>query len=155
MNPCHICNIDPTSHSFQIIPSNNPNIHLFYSCPAKATKYFEPQGVIDHFKKHLDQNNNHPWAYILDCHGFTLQHASQINTSASLVNMIKNTYGKSLKKVWIINHTWTIKVVFNAIWTILTDDLKKLIELSDKTVEEIQGMNVLRSFYYIHSNIII
>ena len=37
-NPCEICNIDPKSHSFNIIPCNNPDITLFYSCPSDATK---------------------------------------------------------------------------------------------------------------------
>lgn len=143
MNPCHICQLDPSSHSFNKIHSENSNINLFYSCPAKATKYFESPGVIDHFKKHLEQNNHHPWAYILDCEGFTLRHATQIPTSMALADMIQKTYGKSLKKVWIINHSWSIKIVLNAMLLVLSDDLKMLIETSDKTVEQIQGMSIL------------
>jgi len=143
MNPCDICNIDPTSHSFQTIPSDNPNIKLFYSCPAKATKYFESAGVIEHFKKHLEQNNHHPWGYILDCSGFTLKHATQIHTSIALADLINGIYGKSLKKVWIINHNWTIKILLNAMWSVLTDDLKLIIETSDKTVEQIQGLSFI------------
>jgi len=140
MNPCPICHLDPTSHSFHMIKSENPNINLFYSCPAKATKYFESPGVIDHFRQHLEQNNHHPWAYILDCKGFTMRHATQIGTSIALVDMIQKTYGKSLKKVWIINYSWAIKIVLNAMWAVLSDDLKMLIETSDKTVEQIQDM---------------
>ena len=140
MNPCPICHIDPTSHSFHKIPSSNTNIHLFYSCPAKATKYFESEGVISHFRQYLEENNGHPWAYILDCEGFTLSHATQIQTSIALVDMIQNTHGKALKKVWIINHSWTIKILLNTMWSMLSDDLKRLIETSDKTVEQIQDM---------------
>jgi len=140
MNPCPICHLDPTAHSFHIIKSENPNVNLFYSCPAKATKYFESPGVIDHFRQYLEENSHHPWAYILDCEGFTLSHATQMTTSMALVDMIQNKYGKSLKKVWIINHSWPIKIVLNAMWAVLTDDLKMLIETSDKTVEQIQGM---------------
>jgi hypothetical protein len=141
MNPCPICQTDPTSHSFHMIKSENPNVNLFYSCPAKATKYFESPGVIDHFRQYLEENNGHPWAYILDCSGFTLSHATQIQTSIALVDMIQNTHGKTLKKVWIINHSWTIKIVLNTIFAVLSDDLKMLIETSDKTVEQIQGMD--------------
>ena len=140
MNPCPICHIDPTSHSFHRITSENPNINLFYSCPAKATKYFESPGVIDHFRQHLEQNNHHPWAYILDCKGFTMRHATQISTLMALADMIQNTYGKSLKKVWIINHSWPIKLVLNTVLVVLSDDLKMIIETSDKTVEQIQDM---------------
>jgi hypothetical protein len=96
--------------------------------------------VIYHFRQHLEQNNHHPWAYILDCEGFTLRHATQIHTSMALADMIQNTYGKSLKKVWIINPSWPIKIVLNTILAVLSDDLKMLIETSDKTVEQIQDM---------------
>jgi hypothetical protein len=96
--------------------------------------------VIDHFRQHLEQNKHHPWAYILDCEGFTLSHATQLHMSMALADMIQNTYGKSLKKVWIINSSWPIKLVLNAMWAVLSDDLKMLIETSDKTVEQIQGM---------------
>jgi CRAL/TRIO domain len=140
MNPCPICHLDPTSHSFHTINSENPNVNLFYSCPAKATKYFESPGVINHFRQYLEENSHHPWAYILDCEGFTLRHATQIHMSIVLADMIQNTYGKSLKKVWIINSSWPIKIVLNTILTILSDDLKMLIETSDKTVEQIQDM---------------
>jgi hypothetical protein len=140
MNPCHICHIDPTSHSFQRIQWENPKVNLFYSCPAKATKYFESSGVIDHFRVHLEENNNNPWAYILDCKGFTMWHATQIHISMTLADMIQNRYGKSLKKVWIINYSWPIKIILNAILTVLSDDLKVLIETSNKTVEQIQDM---------------
>jgi hypothetical protein len=143
MNPCHICQLDPSSHSFNKIHSENPNINLFYSCPAKATKYFESPGVIDHFKKHLEQNNHHSWAYILDCKGFTLHHATQLQTSIDLVTMVQNNYGHSLKKIWIINYSWPIKILLNAMLLVLSDDLKMLIETSDKTVEQIQGMSIL------------
>jgi hypothetical protein len=138
--PCEICNIDPKSHSFKIIPCNNPDINLFYSCPCEATKYFDSQGVINHFKLYLEQNNNQPWAYILDCKGFTLGHSTKINTSFEIVSMITNKYGKSLKKVWIINYTWKIKLFLSALVATLTKELKSIIETSDKTLEQIQEM---------------
>ena len=139
-NHCNICNIDPSSHSFHIIPSSNPNINLYYSCPAKATKYFESEGVIDHFKTHLEKTNGKPWAYILDCKGFTLKHATQINTSIALADMITNRFGESLQKVWIMNPTWTIHIVLKAMIPILTTRLQSIIETTDKTLEDLQKM---------------
>jgi hypothetical protein len=58
----------------------------------------------------------------------------------ALADMIQNTYGKSLKKVWIINPSWAMKIVLNTILAVLSDDMKVLIETSDKTVEQIQDM---------------
>jgi len=138
MNPCYICRVDPTSHSFHMIDSSCQSIHLFYSCHAKATKYYERVGVVEHFRLHLEKNNNYPWAYILDCKDFTMEHASQILTSLELAYMVQTHYGKSLKKVWIINYTWMIEIVINTIMLILEDDLKHIIEITDKTIEEIQ-----------------
>jgi hypothetical protein len=140
-NPCKICTIDPTSHSFQIIPSINQQINLFYSCPAKATKYFESEGVIEHFRSHLQKNNGKPWAYVLDCEGFTLRHATQIQTSMALVDMITGKYGDSLKKVWIINPTWTIQIMIRAMMPILTNRLRSIIETTDMSLDQIQGLS--------------
>lgn len=138
-DPCPICRIDSSSHSFHQIASMNPNIHLFYSCPAKSTKYFESQGAIEHFKLHLDKNNHFPWAYVLDCQGFTLRHAMEIEAALIIVNMIKDIHGHSLKKVWIINLVWPIKLLLNIIYTILTPQLRSIVEISDETLDQIQN----------------
>lgn len=143
MNPCSICHIDPTSHSFNKITSANPNINLFYSCPAKATKYFESPGVIDHFKIHLENNKNNSWAYIIDCDGFTLRHAIEIKTTLALVDIMTNDYRESLKKVWIINLTWPMRLVLRTMWPILTTHLRSIVETSDKTLEQIQTITFL------------
>jgi len=140
-NPCKICTIDPTSHSFKIVPSMNYDVNLFYSCPAKATKYFESEGVIEHFNVHLKKNNGKPWAYILDCEGFTLLHSTQIKTSMALADMVTNKYGDSLKKVWIINATWTIHIMLRAVMPILSNRLQSIIETTDMSLSQIQNLS--------------
>jgi hypothetical protein len=142
MELCPICRIDPMSHSFKQIAYSNPNIHLFYSCPAKSTKYFEMEGAIEHFQLYLDKNNHHPWAYVLDCEGFTLRHAMEIKASLIIVNMIKDTYGHALKKVWIINLVWPIKILLNVIYPILPPHLRSIVEISNKTIEQIQSTTI-------------
>ena len=140
MNPCTICQIDPNAHSFHRIWTENPTINLYYSCPAKATKYFESAGVIEHFRVHLSENGQHPWAYILDCKGYTLAHTKQINTSITLVNMVKDKYIGSLKKVWIINYSWQFQIIMNILLALLPEDIKRIVELTDKSVEKIQSL---------------
>jgi hypothetical protein len=54
--------------------------------------------------------------------------------------MMTNKYGQSLKKVWIINYTWKIKLFLSALLATLTKELKSIIETSDKTLEQIQEM---------------
>jgi len=55
--------------------------------------------------------------------------------------MVKNM---TLKKVWIINYTWPIKFILNAVLAILPQELQQIIEISDKSVEDIQRMQ----FFY-------
>lgn len=140
MELCKICKLDPTSHSFHKIRTDNHAINLYYSCPANATKYFESPGVIQHFRVHFEENANHPWAYIVDCKGYTLKHTRQINTSIKIVNMVKDKYIGSLKKVWIVNYSWQFKILMNILLALLPDDMKRIVELTDKTVEQIQSL---------------
>ena len=139
-NLCTICNLNPSSHSFQRIPSQNTDIQLYYSCPAKATKYFESEGVVEHFRSYFKEIGQEPWAYILDCEGYSLRHTTQIQTSLKLVEMAKKT---SLKKVWIINYAWPFNIMLNAVLAFLPQDIQLLIEMSNKTVEEIQNMRFI------------
>jgi len=106
----------------------------------KATKYFESAGVIEHFRTHLEENREHEWAYVLDCKGYTLAHSTQIKTSIILVNMVKDKYIGSLKKVWIINYSWQFQIVMNILLALLPEGVKKIVELTDKTVEQIQNL---------------
>jgi hypothetical protein len=122
---------------------NTPNVNLYYSCPAKSTKYFESEGVIEHFRAYFEENKGAPWAYVLDCEGYTLLHATQIHTSLALVNMVKNNYIKSLKKVWIIHYSFAFRIVMNAIMAILPPEIRGMIELSDKTLDEIRNETFL------------
>lgn len=137
---CNTCYVNPGSHSFQRIAWQNPDIQLYYSCPANSTKYFESEGVIDHFRVYFKEIGEEPWAYILDCKGYSLRHATQIQTSLKLVEMAKNT---SLKKVWILNYAWPIKFILNAVLAILPQDIQQIIEISNKTLEEIQRMQFI------------
>ena len=149
-NPCWICQQEPGSHSFAKIPSQNPDITLFYSCPAKSTRYFDKdsKNVVDHFRLHLESlrlknNTIQPWAYVLDLEGYTLRHSMQLPASIALVNLVKENYIQSLKKVWILHYSWPFKMVMNILLAIVPEDIKKIIEFSDHRVETIQNMNFL------------
>jgi hypothetical protein len=135
-NCCIICENDPSAHSFQTIYSVNPNIHLFYSCPASASQYYDSSGVIHHFTNTINAIEK-PWVYILDCSGFTFQHASQIYTS---IQIAKKVLEKSdiLKKIYIVNYTWSMKIIINAIWFLLPESIIQKITYSENTVINLQ-----------------
>ena len=149
-NPCSLCQNEPGSHSFYKIPSHNPDITLFYSCPAKASRYFDKdsKGVVDHFRLHLESlrlknNTIQPWAYVLDLEGYTLRHSIQLPASIALVEMVKQNYSESLEKVWIIHYSWPFKMVMNILLAILPEHIKKKIELSNSSLQQIQDMSFL------------
>ena len=135
---CLLCAADPLDHSFYKINSVNPKITLFYSCPAESSRYFEREGVINHFDIELTNNQYRPWAWMIDCKGFSWKHATEIKSILSLADLIKEKYANELKKIWIINSNIVIKVVFNMLLPFIPNNIKNVIEISDKTVEEIQ-----------------
>lgn len=136
-NPCPICQSTPDAHSFQTIPSVNPSIHLLYSCPAKASQYYHSSGVLQHFALTVNKINK-PWVYILDCSGFTFQHASQIHTS---IEIAKRVLEKEhlLKKVYIIHFAWPIKLILDAIQFILPNTVLEKITYSENKIDYLQN----------------
>ena len=137
MSNCPICFHEPSSHSFYVI-NNIKNMNVIYSCPAKATKYFESSGVLEHIDIVLKNIYTSPWIWIFDCDGFTLKHASQTSTSLGIADMITNKYGENLKKVWIINPTWGFNIVLNMMKPILGNKLSSLIEISHLNLDDLQ-----------------
>jgi hypothetical protein len=54
--------------------------------------------------------------------------------------MVKDKYIGSLKKVWIINYSWQFQIVMNILLALLPEDIKRIVELTDKSVEKIQSL---------------
>ena len=136
-NDCLICKTTLDAHSFHTIPSINPNIHLLYSCPAKASQYFDSSGVLHHFSITVSKINK-PWVYILDCSQFTLHHASQIYTSIEIAKIVLQKE-HLLERVYIIHFAWPIKLIIDAIQFLLPNSILQKIKYSDYTIEYLQN----------------
>ena len=120
---CVLCAIDPLSHSFRKLNCQNKHMNLFYSCPAEATQNFELDSVRNHLDIELTNNNNVPWGWIIDCNGFTMKHATEIQSIIEISDLITNKYANQLKKIWIINTNWVIKCIINMLWPFLPMDI--------------------------------
>ncbi len=126
---CPICDKDPTSHSFKKVGSRN-NVNYYYTCPAKATKYNDNKGILEHYKGILDENENEPWVWLFDSEGFETKHALNISLAIDLAKLI-DRYRDSLQKIEIINATWHIRGTLKLVLPFLDEKTKKVIRIND------------------------
>jgi hypothetical protein len=119
---CEICIREPGSHSFDFIRQEN-NINYYYTCPAKASKYWDTKGILNHYREVLDNNNNAPWIWIFDGTGFGLKHSLKIDTALGLIQLLKEDYGNSLIGIHIINPSIYIKSFYTLIYGFLNNDI--------------------------------
>ncbi len=124
---CIICEKEPGSHSFEYRGKNSNLVNIYYSCPAKATKYWDTKGIIAHYKELLDENNHQPWSWYFDSTGFGFVHSLEIATALGLVALLKE-HNDSLQSIHIIYPTIYIKALYNIIKPFLTSDLIKKID---------------------------
>tara|TARA_A100001015_G_C14791168_1_gene633135 strand:+ start:419 stop:808 length:390 start_codon:yes stop_codon:yes gene_type:complete len=124
---CEICIREPGSHSFEFIRQEN-NINYYYTCPAKATKYWDTKGILNHYREVLNNNNNAPWIWIFDGSGFGLKHSLKIDTALGLIQLLKEDYGNSLIEIHIINPGIYIKSFYTLIHGFLNDNIVEKIK---------------------------
>ena len=128
---CKICELEPNSHSFKKIREED-NISVFYTCPAKATKHNDHDGIISHYKGIMDEHGDKPWIWIFDSIDFTIKHAMEIKIATSLAKLINDNYSKNLKKLVILNPTWHIRATLKIVSPFLSDHVKNLIKIDEK-----------------------
>lgn len=123
---CVTCLLDPTSHSFSRLYESGGIIYL-YTCPAKATRYDDRVGILNHYSNLLASLNGQYWSWIFDCSGFEMKHCLQIQLAKDIAKLISQQYGSTLKKIHIINPTWHIQIVLNIVWPFLTQQTRSSI----------------------------
>lgn len=124
---CRICENDPSSHSFKNMGLKDDIIY-YYTCPAKATKYYDTDGIIEHYDGVLSENNN-KWIWVFDGEGFSMKHLLEINVGIQLAKLITNKFSHNLVNIVIINPTWHIKTVIELIYPFLNNHMKSIIKI--------------------------
>lgn len=125
---CKICENDPSSHSLKNIGTFD-NITYYYTCPAKATKYYDTEGIIEHYDGVLSENNNR-WIWIFDGEDFNMKHLLEINVGIQLAKLITNKFSDNLDSIIVINSTWYIKCVLNLVYPFLNNHIKSIIKFA-------------------------
>ena len=87
MYVCPFCRFNPESHSLKKIEIEDSL--YFYTCPAKATLYYDTNSILNHYKGVLSEIDKE-WIWVFDGAGFTLEHAMQITVAIELAKLKKN-----------------------------------------------------------------
>lgn len=125
---CQTCIDEPGSHSFDFIGTNEDNIKMYYTCPAKASKYWDTKGILLHYKELLEANDGHPWIWIFDGAGFDLTHSMQVATALGIIHLLKSRYGKFLIEIRIIHPSIYIRSFYGMIYQFMPQELIDIIK---------------------------
>ena len=124
---CQICFEEPGSHSFYFLKSEE-NINYYYTCPAKAIRYWDTNGIINHYDEILHLNGEKSWIWVFDSKNFGLKHTLQTGVAFGILQLLKDKYGKYLKEIQIINPSIHIKSMYTILYPFLTQELIEIIK---------------------------
>ncbi len=116
---CPFCQINPSSHSLKKIEKDGSL--YFYTCPSKATLYYDVKSIMNHYKGVLSEIDKE-WIWIFDGAGFTLEHAIQTTVAIELAKLL-STF-PTLKKIIIVNPTLYIRIPYNIVMPFLNKNLR-------------------------------
>ena len=119
---CPICAIHNSAHS---LTKNNS---VYYTCPAKAKRYNDTLGIINHYEGVLGEINE-PWTWVFDGDGFNLEHSMQIDLGIKLAGVISK-YSEHLEKIIIINPTIYVYMIYNVLYPFMNAKMKQIIEFN-------------------------
>jgi hypothetical protein len=134
-NICKVCYLEKNSHSFMEMKKYN-DIRIFYTCPSEAKKYNDKEGILEHYNNMLKQvKHDEKWIWLIDSYGFETKHAIDISLAKGLASLIVNNYFNNLMKIIIINPTWHIKILCNAIIPLYDKKVSEKILHTNKKIE--------------------
>jgi CRAL/TRIO domain len=136
---CPVCNLQPSSHSLKKVLEEKELIY-YYTCPAKATLYYDVKGIVSHYDGVLSEvPENKEWIWIFDSQDFGFIHAIQTNVAIELAKLISTKFSKNLKKIIIINPTFYVTITHKMIMPFLSNKIRDIIEINheSKCAEEV------------------
>jgi hypothetical protein len=119
---CLICDKEPGSHSFEFYGKTKEGVYMYYTCPADASKYWDTEGILNHYREVLEKNNNNKWCWIFDSKGFDVKHSLEIGTAIGIINILSK-YDNSLCEIQILNGNTLIKGFYTFIYPFLSTNI--------------------------------
>ena len=124
---CDICDKLPNAHSFSVIcnarlkDNHNHHLSVYYTKVADAIKYYDREGILQHYENLLRFDSPSDWIWIFDCAGYGLKHSMEIKTAIGIAKII-NKYGH-LRRILVINSNFFINMIFKSVSVFLNNDI--------------------------------
>ena len=121
MYVCPFCSEDPSSHSFKQISNG-----VFYTKPAEATRYWDCDSIVAHYDGVLSEFDGE-WSWIFDAQGFTVKYMLETDVALGLARLITTKHSHNLKKIFIVNPNWYVRVTLSLVLPFLPEKVRSVI----------------------------
>ena len=123
MNECSICREVPGSHSFVKLSEEN-GVSCYYTCPAKASRYDDLEGIDNHYRLELSKLGGKSWIWVLDGEGLEMRHALELRVGIGIAKILEE-YG--VERIYVINRSVYVEIIRIGLWLLLSEELKSKI----------------------------
>ena len=119
---CQDCKYTPNYHSFHLLTENDEELY-YYSCPAETKYYNDPDGLYNHIQLILTTISK-PWIWVFNAAAYNIKHATCFTLNSRLLQLVSEYSGLKLKKIIIINQSFTMKMLVNFSWCYIPQRIK-------------------------------
>jgi hypothetical protein len=104
-----------------------------YTCPEKAIRYDDHDGIINHYEGVLKNIQGKKWIWFFDARDFSAKHYLQFNISIDLAKLISRPeYSDNLQHILIYRPSWHLDLTLEIIKPFLSDKMKSIIKIIDE-----------------------
>lgn len=125
MYECEICKSFPNSHSLKVLKELDDVTYL-YTCPAKATRYDDRIGILEHYTGVLNDLCGKRWIWIFDARDFSTKHYLQFRLAKEMAFLISE-YSDTLNEIQIYNPNHIIKLTYTFVKPFLKEKISSVI----------------------------
>lgn len=125
--------MDKKNYTFSKISEKN-GLVVYYTNPKKAKSNKNTGSILEHYTTSLSTIGEKKWQWIFDADGFDISYVLDARAGTRIANCLKGTCGDNLQEIKIINPTWHIKTIINALWPFLNNNIKQKIKYLDDRV---------------------
>ena len=110
--PCKLCaESGGTAHSFQKLGTlQDGQTNIFYTSPRRALIKKDTPDNVDNYIEHLKDTSPNPWIWIFDAKDMKTNDFISNGSGKKVINVMQETYGKTLKCVYIVNPTTPMRI---------------------------------------------
>ena len=127
---CSACAADPHTHSFKKV-ADKQGVILFFAQPAKAKRYDDHEGTIQHVDRMLASIGSRKWSCVFDGEGFDLKHAKEVGIGKALFDLFLTKYASTVQTIHIINPTWHLEGIIKLAKAVMPAEMFAKIKVMD------------------------